>query len=168
MSKFYSRPVLTCTADGKIRNLDAEAMQTLVEECRREVDRIKDAGEKAKRLISTADICRINGYFATALELYRTAIEVIKNHAWDTFSHKNKELLYMASRGIDAIHSALPEEDTRFQTEQGPTALEKAIYFYMALRDEYLYTCLNIDNDVLYEEKRRFAAKHGIDPYKDL
>lgn len=152
MSKFYCEPVIACTADGVIKKLDAETMQALVEECRKDsLSSSMDAGTKAKRMISLAGTCRTNGYASTALELYREAIEIIKEDASKTWSHRNKELMYMAARGVDSI---LPCGS--------PTAFDMAVYFYMVLHDEYLYTVLNIDNEMHLQEILRFEEKHNI------
>ncbi len=150
MSKFYCEPVLACTADGRISRLDAETMRHLVAECRKDNESVKDAGEKAKRMISIAEICRTNGYVATALGLYRDAVGIIEEDACRTWSHKNKELMYIASRGIDSIMPA------------SPSAYDKAVCFYMELYDEYLYNILNVDNEALLMRIMRFKKKHNI------
>lgn len=151
MSKFYCEPVIACTADGVVRKLDAETMQTLVAECRKDNLSSKDAGTKAKRMISLAGTCRANGYAATALALYRESIDIIEEDAWKTWSHKNKELMYMAAGGIDSIMPGA-----------SPTAFDMAVYFYMVLHDEYLYNVLHIDSETLHREILRFEKKHNI------
>lgn len=150
MSKFYCEPVLSCAADGTIRRLDAETMQALVAECRKDSESVKDVWLKAKRMISIAGICRAHGYVATALGLYREALGIIKEDACQTWSHKNKELMYIAARGIDSIMPA------------SPSAYDMAVCFYMELYDDYLCHKLNIDNELLYMSIKRFKQKHNI------
>lgn len=156
MKKHYCSRVLSCTPSGKITNLDAVMMRRMVNQCLNDVDGMRDVTEKAKRLLSMADVCRSSRYLRTALNLYREVVRTIIPDAIMEYSMRNKELLTRACTEIDRLWREF-SQNSKMSREA-----EKARLLYMCIHEDYRSEVLHI-NEVSTSTLQRELVKDYYD-----
>ena len=156
MKKHYCSRVLSCTPSGKITNLDAVMMRRMVNQCLTDIAGMRSVTEKAKRLLSMADVCRTSRYLRTALNLYREVVITIIPDAIMEYSMRNKELLTRACTEIDRLWREF-SQNSKMSREA-----EKARLLYMCIHEDYLSEVLHI-NEVSTSTLQRELVKDYYD-----
>ncbi|HBI58598.1 MAG: hypothetical protein OSJ46_09260 [Duncaniella sp.] len=156
MKKHYCSRVLSCTPSGKITNLDAVMMRRMVNQCLTDIAGMRSVTEKAKRLLSMADVCRTSRYLRTALNLYREVVITIIPDAIMEYSMRNKELLTRACTEIDRLWREF-SQNSKMSREA-----EKARLLYMCIHEDYRSEVLHI-NEVSTSTLQRELVKDYYD-----
>lgn len=99
-----------CSKDGALE-VGYALLQEIMSDCAKEVASSRNAHEKIKCCLSTADLCRTSGYPYHAAKLYRQAWDIAIDDDYDYLRMKNKEYALVAARALNNVWRQLTPDD---------------------------------------------------------